>query len=104
MVIGTSTAQLKIVQLKAYNSIYKHDFICLSETYLDSLTPLNNNSLQNEGYNLVRADHPNDVKRRGVCIYYRESLPASIISITYLKEEVLLELVQNNNKTFASVV
>ena len=27
----------KLTQLKAYNSIYKYDFICLSETYLDSL-------------------------------------------------------------------
>ena len=36
----------KFAQLKAYNSIYKHDFICLSETYLDSSTPLNDNSLQ----------------------------------------------------------
>ena len=29
----------------------------------------------------VRADHPNDVKRGGVCIYYRESLPVSVISL-----------------------
>ena len=41
----------KIAQLKACNSIYKHDFICLSEKYLDSPTPLNDNSLQIEGYN-----------------------------------------------------
>ena len=51
--------------LKTYNSIYKHDFNCLSEKYLDSPTPLNNNSLQIEGYNLVWADHPYDVKRMG---------------------------------------
>ena len=31
----------KLTQLKAYSSIYKHDFICLSETYLDSATPNN---------------------------------------------------------------
>ena len=54
---------LKIAQLKAYNSIHKHDFICLSETYLDSSTPLNDNSLQIDGYNLVQADHPNTEKR-----------------------------------------
>ena len=29
----------KLTQLKAYNSLYKHDFICLSETYLDSSIP-----------------------------------------------------------------
>ena len=60
----------KIAQLKAYSSVYKHYFVCLSETYLDSSTPLNANSLQIEGCNLVRADRPNDVKRGGLCIYY----------------------------------
>ena len=29
----------KLTQLKGYISIYKHDFICLSETYLDSSIP-----------------------------------------------------------------
>ena len=29
----------KFTQLKAYISIYKHDYICLSETYLDSSIP-----------------------------------------------------------------
>ena len=43
----------KITQLKAYNSINKHGFICLSETYLDSSITLNDNSLQIEGYILV---------------------------------------------------
>ena len=75
-----------------------------SETYLDSFTLLNDNSLQIEGCNLVRADHPNEVKRGGVSIYYIESLPVRVISISYLKEAVLLELVQNNNKTFVSVI
>ena len=67
-----------------------------SETYLESSTNLNDNSLQIEGYNLVRADHPNDIKKGGVCIYFRESLP--VIAIPYLKEVVLLELVQNDEK------
>ena len=93
----------KITQLKAHNSIYKHDFNCLSETYLDSSTALDN-SLQIEGYNLVRADHPNDVKRGGVCIYYRESLPVRVISIPYLKEAALLELVQNKKKLYQQFI
>ena len=93
----------KITQLKAHNSIYKHDFNCLSETYLDSSTALDN-SLQIEGYNLVRADHPNDVNRGGVCIYYRESLPVRVISIPYLKEAALLELVQNKKKLYQQFI
>ena len=32
---------VKLSQLKAYISTYKHDFICLSETYLGSSTPSN---------------------------------------------------------------
>ena len=58
----------KLTQPKTYISTYKYDFICLSETYLDSSTP--NNLIDIEGYNLVRADHPDDTKRGGVCIYY----------------------------------
>ena len=38
--------------LKAYNAIYKHDFICLSETYLDSSIPSDHVSLELEGYKL----------------------------------------------------
>ena len=45
----------------------KHDFICLSETYLDSSTP--DGLLEIDGYILVRADHTNNIKRGGVCIY-----------------------------------
>ena len=48
----------KLTQLKAYTSMYKHDFICLSETYLDSSTP--DSLLEIDGYNLIRADHPDN--------------------------------------------
>ena len=67
------------MQLKAYISTYKYDFLCLSETYMDSSTP--NNLIDIEGYNLVRADHKDDTKRGGVCIYYKESLPVKIINL-----------------------
>ena len=63
----------KLTQMKAYISMYKHDVICLSETYLDSSTP--DSLLEIDGYILVRADHPNNIKRGGICIYYKESLP-----------------------------
>ena len=70
--------------------MYKYDCICLSETYLDSTTP--DNLLEIDGYNLVRADHPNNIKRGGVCIYYKESLPVRVISLLYLKQAPLLEM------------
>ena len=92
----------KLTQLKAYNSIYKYDFICLSETYLDSSTP--DNLIEIEGYKLIRADHPDNIKRGEVCIYYKESLPVRVISTPYFKEALLLEMSYNNKKVMVSVI
>ena len=92
----------KLTQLKAYTSMYKHDFICLLETYLDSSTP--HSLLEIDGYNLIRADHPDNIKRGGVCIYYKESLPVRVLSSPYLKEALLLEMIENNKKIIVSVI
>ena len=61
----------KITQLEAYNSLYKHDFICISETYFDSSILEGDSSFQLDGYKVIRADHPSNTKRGGVCIYYK---------------------------------
>ena len=47
--------------------IYKHDVICLSETYLDNLVLSDESDLNFLGYKLVRAHYPGNVKRGGVC-------------------------------------
>ena len=57
-----------------------------------------------EGYKLIRADHPNNIKRGGVCIYYKESLPVRVISIPYFNEALLLEMSCNNKKVMVSVI
>ena len=100
-VIGNSLPALnfsKMLLLKAHIAIYKYNFICLSETFLDSSIPSDHVSLELEGYKLVRADHPNNVKRGGVCIYYKESLPVRVINLPYLQEALLLELNNQNQK------
>ena len=76
--------------------MYKHNFTCLSETYLDSSTP--DGLLEIDRYNLVCADHLDNVKRGGVCIYYKEPLPVSVLNLPYLKEALLLETTGNNKK------
>ena len=88
--------------MQAYNSIYKYDFICLSETYLDSSTP--DNLIEIEGYKVIRADHPDNIKRGGVCIYYKESLPVRVINTTYFKEALLLEMSCNSKNVMVSVI
>ena len=37
------------------------------------------NLLENEGYNLVRADRPNNIKRGGVCIYDKDSFSFELL-------------------------
>ena len=51
---------------------------------------------------MVRADQPNNVKRGGVSIYYKESLPVRVINLPYLQEALLLELNDQNKKIIIS--
>ena len=92
----------KLTQLIAYNLICKHDFICLSETYLDS--SVLDNLIDTKGYKLVRNDHPDNIKIGEICIYYKESLPVQIISQNFLKEALLIEMSYDNKKVIASVI
>ena len=57
----------KITQLEVFNSLYKHDFICISETYFDSSILEEDSSFQLDGYKVIRADHPRNIKRW--CLY-----------------------------------
>ena len=63
----------KLTQLKAYNSVYKYDFMCLSEIYQSTSSP--DNLIDKKGYKLSRADYPDNIKRDGVCVYCKELLP-----------------------------
>ena len=83
---------IKLSLLCAYISINKIDIICLSETYLDSSIPSDDDNLELPGYNLVRADNPTNTKRGGVCIYYHNSLPLKVIDIQFLNECINFEI------------
>ena len=61
-----------------------------------------NVSLDLGGYKLVHADQPNNVKRGGVCIYYKESLPVRVINLPHLQEALFLELNDQNKKIITS--
>ena len=70
----TAHNMMKLSSIAAYNTIHKYDFICISETYLDSSVRTDDRDILINGYNIIRADHPSNNKRGGVCIYYRECL------------------------------
>ena len=44
------------------------------------------------GYTLIRADHPSNTKRGGVCIYCKHSLPFKLLDICYLEECINFEI------------
>ena len=78
--------------VKDYIAIHKLDIICISETYLESSTPSDDNNLEISEYTLVRSDHPSKNKRSGVCIYYKNFLPFRIVNVQYLQESICFEL------------
>ena len=88
----------KLRSLQAFNSVYQFDIICLSETFLDSSFSSDDIDLSIEGYNIIRADHPANIKRGGVCVYYRETLPLKVLNICHLTECLVLEIVCENKK------
>ena len=82
----------------SYDSIYNYDLICLSETFLDSSFLPDDSRLSMSDYNLIRADHPNDVKRGGVCVYVKNSLATRVYNISNLNECVIIELNLKNKE------
>ena len=60
--------------LNAYTSLNSFDMICLSNTCLDSRTFFHDWNQEFQGYDLISADHPLNVKRDGACIYYKNHL------------------------------
>ena len=101
--VNSLLAHNKLSMLEAYNVAHKYDVICISESYLDSTVPLDDNSLSLNGYNLTHADHP-DVKRGGVCMYYKENLSLRIISTSYFDQCLLCEVTCQNEKGYIAVI
>ena len=70
--VNSILAYDKLSLTKSYNTVQKYDIICISETFLDSSA--NESSCLIPGYHLLRADHLNNLKKGGVCLYFKENL------------------------------
>ena len=80
----------------------KSEAICISETFLNNTCE--DKDLTSNGYSFFRADHPNNIKRGGVCIYYKETLAPKMIPIPYLNESFLCEVKIEVNKCIIGIV
>ena len=68
------------------------DIICLSETYIGSSLPVDDDNLPIPGYSSVRADHRSNMKRGGVLICYKNFLPMELIDAKHLHESLKFKL------------
>ena len=86
---------VKLSQLEAYNTLHNYDLICLSETWLDSTTSIDSNDLSLKCYNLHHIDDPDNVKKGGVCVYYKETLVVQFLQ-TKLDQCIASEIIFKN--------
>ena len=94
----------KISQLKAFNSVYKHDFICISKTFFDSSVQEGDKTIELDGYNLLRADHPSNSKQGGVYIFYKDTLGVRMVKSLRFSECIISQVSVQNCKGYVGVV
>ena len=91
----------KLALLEGYINVNDIDIICLSETFLDSSIPVDGKRLSIPAYSMMRADHPSNTKRGGVCLYYNEHLlRIRRNDISNLKQCLVTEINVKNERCF----
>ena len=59
---------------------------------MNSSFPFHDDNLDIPGYIIVRADHPANSEREGVCMYNKNCLPLKVIDIRFLHESIAFNL------------
>ena len=96
-------AHNKISLLTAYNTTHQYDVICISETFRDSSLPLDDHNISNGGYSLTGADHHDNVKMGGVCLYFQENLTLKVIDNSFIPQCIICEITLQNQKSYLVV-
>ena len=94
---------LRISLIEADNSVYNYDLIGVVETHIDSTVDEDRLSL--DGSTFHKANHPQNVKRGGVGLYVKDSLPSKNRSdLVTLPECVVCEIQLKKKKYFSVVI
>ena len=89
--------------MEAYNLVYNYDLIGIVETHLDST--IDEERLALDGYSFHKENHPQNVKRGGVRLYVKDSLPSkNRPDLVTLPECVVCEIQLKRKKYFFVVV
>ena len=91
----------KVTLIEAFITTHNFNILCLSETFLDSTIDLNDENVNIDGYSILRADHPSNNKRRGVCIYFKQTLPLiRRDDLSTMQETIVTEISVENETCF----
>ena len=93
----------KISLLTVYNTIHQYDTVCVSETFLDSSVLVRQSHLSIQGYSLIQADHPDDIKSGAVYLYFKENLTLKVNDNCFIVQCIVCEITPQNQKGYAVV-
>ena len=94
---------LRVSLLEAYNSVYSYDLIGVVETHLDNT--VEEERLALDGYTFIKNNHPQNVKRGGVGLYIKDSLPSvNRPDLVTLPECIVYEIQLNKKKYFFAAI
>ena len=88
--------------VEAHNSIYNYDIISLCETSLSD--DLAQRVPELDGYSFISANHPDNTRRGGVGIFYKNSLPLTPRYDLAFQESLVVELNLNHKRIFFTVL
>ena len=99
----------RVSLLEAFNNIHKFDVIALCETHLDSMFDLPDNSVnadkvESSRYEFIKKNHPGDIKRGGVGLLFKETLPLKQRRDLEVLQECLVCELCYDSKKFCFVV
>ena len=70
--------------------------------FLDTTVPQHDENIMINSYSLLRADHPSNSKRGGVCLHFKEHLPLTRRNdLSILQECLVTEIIVDNKKCFS---
>ena len=82
---------------------YRSQYFCISDTLFDSSVHEGDKNIQLDHYDLLRADYPSNLKRDGVCIFYKDTLGVRIVKLLSFSECIIFEVSIQNSKGYAGV-
>ena len=95
---------IKIPLIEAYNSFYNYDLIALSETYLDSSITNETISLTGFSKEIFRCDHPDGMKRGGICLFFKDILAIKQRKDLQVMDECIISEITIGREKVSSVV